>query len=149
MQDPNYQSAYRDQTSSLSPVQRLLSRITLKIVLCYSAAMLFSLGFFIIVLPDASTTRDRFVEIAVFFASIILQALLSLLTLHNRHMREPQVQMVKESAVSRRHLTLTYAFMGVLCLALAVAVIVGNVYSSNSLVVGVARSYAIGSLIAL
>jgi len=147
MQDPDYQSIYGNQSSSLSPVKRLLKRITLKVALLYGAAAFFFIGFFISDLPHASTTTDMFIAIVVFFASIVL---LTLLTLHDRRRREWQSQLsIDDSGGSHysRRASLTRWLVGLLVLSLTVALIVSNVYTSNPLIAVVVRSFAAGNLV--
>jgi len=146
MQDPDYQSIYGNQSSSLSPVKRLLKRITLKVALLYGAAAFFFIGFFISDLPHASTTTDMFIAIVVFFASIVL---LTLLTLHDRRKRQRRAQLNIDDSSSRyfRRATLTGWLVGILVLSLVVALTLSNAYTSNPLVAEVARSFAAGNLV--
>lgn len=149
MQDPDYQSIYGNQSPSWSPVRRLLKRITLKAALLYGAAVFFFVGFFINDLPRASTTKDMFIVIVVFFASIVL---LALLTLRDARRRERQAQVdINDSGRPRyfRRARLTGWLVGLLILSLAVALTMSNVYTSHPLVAQVVRSFAAGNAVFL
>jgi hypothetical protein len=147
MQDPNHQSMYGDQSSSLSPVKRLLKSITWKVALGYGAAAFFFVGFLINDLPHTSTTMDMFIAIAVFFASVMF---LALLTLHERCKREQHAQLNMEGTGGSHNLrrsTLGGWLVGILVLSLAIAYIVSTFYTTNPLAVEVVRSFAAGNLV--
>jgi uncharacterized membrane protein YbjE (DUF340 family) len=147
MQDPNYRSIYGDQSSSSSPVKRLLQRITIKVVFLYGAAAFFLVDFFINDLPRASTTKDMFIAIVVFFASIML---LALLAYRDRRKREQQAQLDMEdtgSSPHHRRSTIANWVVGLLLLSLFIALTVSNFVTSNPLVVEVMRSIAVGNLV--
>jgi ABC-type Fe3+ transport system permease subunit len=100
-------------------------------------------------LPRASTTRDMFIALVVFFASIML---LALLTLHERRQREQRAQLNMEVAGSspyRRRSTLANWLVGLILFSLTVALIVSFFFTSNPLVVEVLRSFAASNLVFL
>ena len=149
MQDPNYRSIYGDQASSLSLVKRLLKRITIKAVLLYSVAAFFLVDFFINDPSRPSTTKDMFIDIAVFFASIVL---LAQVAHREQRKRERQAELDVEDTGSspyQRRSTLVNWVVGLLLFSLFVVLTVSNIATSNPLVVEVMRSFAAANLIFL
>ena len=145
MRYPNYQSISGDQSSSLSPGKRLLSRITWKAVVLYGAAAFYVVVFFTGGRPHTSTRSDTVITIAVFFASIMLH---TLLTLRDRRVRARRLQMGSEPSGKRRA-PFSDWLLGILVVILTAAYFAGTFFTSNPVIAEVARSFAAGNVIAL